>query len=385
MANTSPGTSTFMRNAKPAGHASRLTRDELVLQDQDEDELALSVISSDVSKPPQPSIRKPFSSVKGSLETPSSTKMSQQPKPLPLQSPSGLRLAVHIRSSPVTPFTPINLPSSRESSALPLGPGRTRGQASAAQTPKRPPTPNALALLETQPEATSSLPKKRGRVGSGKRRQLGPTQSPSRGKARGQNQEVKRRGRPPRPPEISFRERYLQSKPSYVSYKCEWDMSEGSQRQKSSTCPAELQNMDTLRRHVFLIHGDMDPLICRFSHCKDHEPPLEFQTEEEFESHMEKKHFANYLWHLGEGCQNNGIWTLKNKPDKLPTYLFDKQGKQVTPSIADQQVESEVQHKKRRRKLRRLLQQQNDNAPSEEEWMKQMLGILGGGGPSEPS
>lgn len=162
-------------------------------------------------------------------------------------------------------------------------------------------------------------------------------------------------------------------------------MAEGSQQQKPSICPAELQNMETLRRHVFLIHGDMDPLVCRFSHCKDRKPPLEFRTEEEFESHMEKKHFANYLWHLGEGCQNRGIWTLKDKLDKLPTYLFDGQGNQVTPSVADQQVESDLQHKERRRKLRRLLQQQNDNAPSEEEWMNQMLGILGGGEPSGPS
>ncbi len=133
--------------------------------------------------------------------------------------------------------------------------------------------------------------------------------------------------------------------------------------------------MDTLRRHVFLIHGDMDPLVCRFSHCKDRNPPLTFKTENEFQSHMEKNHFASYLWHLGEGCQNNGIWTLKSKPDKLPTYLFDEHGNQVTPSVADQRLESDLQHKERRRRLRKLLQQQSENAPSEEEWMKQMLGI----------
>lgn len=132
--------------------------------------------------------------------------------------------------------------------------------------------------------------------------------------------------------------------------------------------------MDTLRRHVFLVHGDEDPLICRFSHCKDHKPPPKFETEDEFERHMETKHFAVYLWHMGEGCQNNGIEILKNKPKTLPTYLFDEHGNQVTPSVTEQRLESDLQHKERKRKLRQLLYEQNENAPSEEEWRKQMLG-----------
>ncbi|KAK5632531.1 hypothetical protein RRF57_008245 [Xylaria bambusicola] len=386
---------TYMRSARPAdnhGGAIR-TQDE----GQEEDELAMPMVTSDVLGSSQPRIRKPPSSVISGPQTSGSARMSQHPTAQPPQSPSHMRLAVHIKSSPVTPFTPINAPSTREPSILPSGQGRTRGQASAAQTSKRPPTPDAVALLGTDSEAPSSEPKKRGRPKGWKpgtpysidpnsryrKREMKAAGllthegKPRQDKNRGQTQETKRRGRPPRPPELSVREQYLKSTPSYVSFKCEWDLSEGSQQQQPLLCPAELQNMDTLRRHVFLIHGDMDPLVCRFSHCKEHKPPLEFKTENEFKSHMEKKHFARYLWHFGEGCQNDGIWALKNKADKLPTYLFDENGNQVTPSVADQKLESDLQHKERRRKLRKLLRQQNENAPTEEEWMNQMMGILG--------
>ncbi|KAI1279757.1 hypothetical protein F5Y07DRAFT_357730 [Xylaria sp. FL0933] len=364
------------------------------VENDEKDELAMPIVVSDVLNPPQARVKKTLASITGSPQTPASAGMSQ-PTAQPSPSPSRMRLAVHIRSSPVTPFTPINAPASLETAAIPSGLGRTRGQKSTSQTPIRPPTPDALAGLGTKVEPPGSGPKKRGRPkgwrkpvtpyssdpnsSHGKRdkraaESLAGEQNLGPGKSRGQAQEAKRRGRPPRPPEPSCRERYLQSNPYYVPFKCEWDLSEGSQNEPS-ICPAELQNMDTLRRHVFLIHGDMDPLICRFSRCRDLDQPLKFETEDAFEFHMETKHFASYSWHLGEGCQNNGIWTLKNKPDKLPAYLFDKNGNQVTPSVADQQIETDLQHKERKRKLRKLLHEQNENAPTEEEWKKQMLGV----------
>ncbi|KAI1422086.1 hypothetical protein F5Y12DRAFT_764357 [Xylaria sp. FL1777] len=353
-------------------------------KDEEEDELAMPMITSDVLKPSQPVIKKTLSSMTGSPQTGSSGRMSQQTTAEPSQSPSRMRLAVHIRSSPVTPFTPINASATRDQFATPSAFGRARGPASTSQTPVRPPTRDALTSVGTKVEAPSSEAKKRGRPKGWKPGTPYTTDPNSRYRKRetraaesqGETQEVKRRGRPPRPPELSFRERYLQSNPYYVPFKCEWDLSKDSQQQQSSLCPAELQNMDTLRKHVFSVHGDMDPLVCRFSHCKDRKPPLRFETEDEFESHMETKHFASYLWHLGEGCQNNGIWTLKHKPDKLPAYLFDEHGNQVTPSVADQQLENDHQVKERRRKLRKLLQQQNENAPTEEEWIKQMLGMV---------
>ncbi|KAI0427000.1 hypothetical protein F5Y09DRAFT_317252 [Xylaria sp. FL1042] len=390
MAGPEWGARATVRNAMPADKVAPAMK----VENEGEDELAMPIVVSDVLNPPQARVKKTLSSITGGPQTPAGAGMSQ-PTAQPSPSPSRMRLAVHIRSSPVTPFTPINAPASRDTSALPLGLGRTRGQTSTSQTPIRPPTPDALAGLGTKVEAPSSEPKKRGRPKGWKKpvtsystdpnpsrskrdvraaESLAPEPSPGPGKSRGQAQEAKRRGRPPRPPEPSCRERYLQSTPYYVPFKCEWDLSEGSQ-QEPSICPAELQNMDTLRRHVFLIHGDMDPLICRFSRCKDLDQPLKFETKDAFESHMETKHFASYSWHLGEGCQNNGIWTLKNKSDKLPNYLFGKHGNQVTPSVANQQVETDLQHKERKRKLRKLLHEQNENAPTEEEWKKQMLGI----------
>ncbi|KAI1311814.1 hypothetical protein F5Y03DRAFT_342447 [Xylaria venustula] len=395
MADTGWGASTAMRNALLSGRAGRAIQGNnenetgaYEQEDGEEDELATPMVISDVLKPPQARTMKTLSSITGSPRTPASARLNQQTTVEPSKSPSRLRLAVHIRSSPVTPFTPINAPATPGPSALPSVSGRARGRASEQQTPARPPTPDALAGMGEKVEAPSSGPKKRGRPKGWKpgmaystdpnsryrKREMRGAESQAQGQGRGQAQEGKRRGRPPRPPEPALRERYLQSKPSYVPFKCEWDMSEDSQ-QEPSLCPAELQNMDTLRRHVLYIHGDTDPLICRFSHCKDLSPPFSFETDEEFESHMDKKHFATFLWHMGEGCQNNGIGDLKNKPNKLPAYLFDKHGNQVTPSVADQQLETDAQHKERRRKLRKLIHQQNENAPTEEEWKKQLLGI----------
>ncbi|KAI0536273.1 hypothetical protein GGR58DRAFT_475803 [Xylaria digitata] len=392
MAGTERGADTTMGNAMGVDKNGEAFENK----DQEEDELATPIVISDVLRPPQPRTKKSLSSmVAGSSQTPGSARTSQQTPAKPLQSPSQMRLAVHIRSSPIVPFTPINAPASRDPSTPHSRLSRTRGQIT-SETPIRLPTPSALAALGTKAETpSSSEPKKRGRPKGWKPGQPYSTDPDSRyrkrerreaesqarersqgqGKIQGQPQEAKRRGRPPRTLEPSVRERYLQSKPDYIPYKCEWALSQDSQQQEPTLCPAELQNMDTLRRHVFLIHGDGDPLVCRFSHCKDCNPPLRFETEKEFKSHMETKHFAVYLWHLGEGYQNNGIWTLENKSDELPAYLFDKLGNQVTPSVQDQRLESDLQHKERKRKLKRLLYQQNENAISDEEWMKQMLGM----------
>ncbi|KAI0440704.1 hypothetical protein F4803DRAFT_526255 [Xylaria telfairii] len=394
MAGTGLGAGTLMRQTVITDTFARVKKGEA----DEEDELSMPMVTSDVLRPPPPKTRKTLASMVGSPQTPSRVRMGQQTALAdaePSQSPSGMRLAVHIRSSPITPFTPINAPVNREPSTLPAKLGRTRGRPAKSETAIRPPTPDALAGLGMDvAESTSSEPRKRGRPKGWKpgtpyttdpnsryrkkERRAAESQAQERStgqdKNRGQSQEVKRRGRPPRPLEPSVRERYLRSKPEYIPYKCEWGLSENSTKQESSTCPAELQNMDTLRRHVFLVHGDEDPLICRFSHCKNNNPPPKFRTEDEFERHMETKHFAVYLWHMGEGCQNNGIEILKNKPKTLPTYLFDEHGNQVTPSVTDQRLESDLQHKERKRKLRRLLYEQNENAPSEEEWRKQLLG-----------
>ncbi|KAI0385371.1 hypothetical protein F5Y04DRAFT_184251 [Hypomontagnella monticulosa] len=182
--------------------------------------------------------------------------------------------------------------------------------------------------------------------------------------------EPKRRGRPPRAPLASARERYLQSNAEYLPFKCDWKQSTGK------SCPAELQNMKTLRQHVFIVHGDEEPLVCRWGKCAAKEAPIQFADQAAFEQHVEKAHFRSFVWHMGEGYRNDGISTLQRDADSLPAYLFDKDGNQVTPSVADQEFEDDQQLKERKRKLKRLLIQMDENAPSEEEYRKQTLGIV---------
>lgn len=395
-----------MRNAMLTSRVGRAGNND----SDEEDELAMTTVFSDVSKTPQPQSKKFLSSVTEGPQTPSGARLSQQTalsanEPSPSQ--PRMRLAVHIKSSPITPFTPINASSTHGSSTFTSRLGQLRGRTATSQTPVRPPTPDRIAGLRVSAEASarapSSEPKKRGRpkgwkpgtpyttdpnsryrkremkaAGSQVRRQSTDRGRDDKGKDRGQNQEAKRRGRPPRPPEPSIREKYLQSKPDYIPYKCEWalSVSDDSPAREPSICPAELQNMDSLRRHVFIVHGDEEQLGCRFPRCRDRDPPLRFKTEHEFEHHMETRHFRGLLWHLGEGYQNNGIETLRDRAGELPAYLFDKDRRQqVTPSVVDQRVESDFQRKERKRRLRRLLFQQNENAPSEEEWRQQMLGL----------
>ncbi|KAI0131083.1 hypothetical protein F4814DRAFT_404767 [Daldinia grandis] len=184
------------------------------------------------------------------------------------------------------------------------------------------------------------------------------------------SKEPKRRGRPPRDPIPSVREWYLRSNVEYVPFLCEW------RRSLEHPCPAELQNMKTLRRHVFLVHGDEDPLVCQWGKCVARDTPIHFATQTEFEEHMEKVHFRSFVWHMGDGYQNEGIATLKRDADELPEYLFDADGNQVTPSITEQRLEDDQQYKERKRKLRRLLVQQDENALTEEEYTRQTLGLV---------
>ncbi|KAI8634216.1 hypothetical protein F5Y19DRAFT_203944 [Xylariaceae sp. FL1651] len=348
--------------------------------DTDEDELSMPIVVSDVLQPSRRKTTMPSLSPSGKQQTPRGAKMSQAPAlspGQPSQTPSQMRLAVHIKSLPVTPFTPINAPASRTPSALPSRLGQSQGRPAKSDTPKsRPSTSEGPGLgmkKRGRPKgwkpgmAYSTNPK------SKYRRRAEATvaaDSPSQGRG----QEPKRRGRPPRALEASVRERYLRSKPDYTPYKCEWTLPKQPGQQKPSVCPAELHNMETLRRHVSIIHGDADSLVCRYSRCSERTLPLRFATVREFKDHMEKKHFAWYLWHMGEGYQNNSVSTRKHEPNTAPAYLFDEHGNQVTPSVASQRLESELEYKERKRRLKRLLYLQNENAPSEEEWKKQMLG-----------
>lgn len=165
----------------------------------------------------------------------------------------------------------------------------------------------------------------------------------------------RRRGRrPARPP----RAIYERLKPKFVSFICEWQ-----------GCVAELQNLETLRRHVHSVHGASE--ICLWGKCARGRLPRSLPSHEAFDSHMETVHLGPFSWHAGDGPRNTSSETTvaeaNGGPKQLPEYLFDEEGNQVTPSILHQELENEEERKIRRKRLHRLLLQRDRNAPEEPE------------------
>ncbi|KAK7751024.1 hypothetical protein SLS62_007009 [Diatrype stigma] len=211
--------------------------------------------------------------------------------------------------------------------------------------------------------------------------------------------EPKRRGRPPRAPEATAREHYLQQNPTYTHFCCEWVEPSGQGR-KERRCPAELQNLETLRRHVYIAHEDHyftndGSFVCRWGRCGEKKTETDagasaffgvvLADQDAFDAHVEREHFRPFAWHVGDGVQNRGNEGKRQEvsaqaqgkdtgDQPLPAYLF-KDGVQVTPSIRDQRLEDDQRRRERRRKLRRLLIQKDENAPDEEEYILQTLGL----------
>lgn len=166
----------------------------------------------------------------------------------------------------------------------------------------------------------------------------------------------KRKGRPPKQRRAP-RAIYDQLRPEYMPFLCEWE-----------GCPAELQNLQTLRKHVLAVHGRSD--ACRWGKCGHGLRPQNFPSREELQRHVEAAHFVPLAWHVGDGPLNTNpdadVTRSMGNPKHLPEYLFDDAGHQVTPSIIHQGFESEEERKFRRRRLHRLLLQRDRNAPEEE-------------------
>ncbi|KAF5542278.1 hypothetical protein FNAPI_10036 [Fusarium napiforme] len=163
----------------------------------------------------------------------------------------------------------------------------------------------------------------------------------------------KRRGRPPKQPSPPPETIYYQVNAPIFPFLCEW-----------RDCKAELHNLETLRRHVYIVHGD--DINCLWGECGKLEKPSEFETDEEFKEHIEEAHLVPLSWHCGDGFNNNlGERSLPNTAEDVPDYLKDEHGNQVTPSIRDQQEEDLLTWRKNRRKLKDLLIRMNDNLPDE--------------------
>ncbi|KAL8714349.1 MAG: hypothetical protein Q9220_001682 [cf. Caloplaca sp. 1 TL-2023] len=123
-----------------------------------------------------------------------------------------------------------------------------------------------------------------------------------------------------------------QSSPIHRVYKCRW-----------SNCPAELHNLDTLRKHV-MKHGDNydeenDHFPCLWRGCGravqgddegDNEEvehqPLRFATRETWAKHMDKRHVADYAWKLGDGP------SARSDSD-MSDYVSDSAKRPVRPII----------------------------------------------------
>lgn len=170
---------------------------------------------------------------------------------------------------------------------------------------------------------------------------------------------VKHRGRPPKQPSPPPRVLYHQLDPPFIAFLCEW-----------KGCKAELQNLETLQRHVDIIHLEEqeDEWCCMWGKCGNREPVPEFEGSEELEAHVEEAHLEPFAWHVGDGPVNSsGKRVEKEEEDGIPDYLKDADGNQVTPSILGQQEEDYVTWRDNRRRLKKLLLERERNLQSEGE------------------
>ncbi|PKS09739.1 hypothetical protein jhhlp_004360 [Lomentospora prolificans] len=168
----------------------------------------------------------------------------------------------------------------------------------------------------------------------------------------------KRRGRRPRAPSPTPRAIYNKLKPVYVPFLCEWE-----------GCKAELHNLETLRKHIRIVHcSGPVPAMCLWGGCMLKSPSVKFSERDGLLGHVEARHITPFAWHVGDGPRISMPDKLLNRDDgNLPDYLFDKNGIQVTPSVRDQQIEDFATWKERRRQLQQLRRRINDALPDEEE------------------
>ena len=184
-----------------------------------------------------------------------------------------------------------------------------------------------------------------------------------------------RRGRKPAPTARQF---YLKLSPHFLTFRCEW-----------ANCPAELQNVDTLRKHLLIVHGRPSPppstttttttqplFPCHWSACAS-QP---FTSLSHLTTHLETAHLLPQLWHLGDGPRNTTPMqqqTPPPPPPAVPPYLLNPiSGQQITPSVADQQVENEDDRKRRLARVGRVMAQRDLHAPEEPEYTAREIEII---------
>jgi hypothetical protein len=120
--------------------------------------------------------------------------------------------------------------------------------------------------------------------------------------------------------------------PSFVPFKCEW-----------RDCKAELQNLETLRRHIYTVHGkvfvkgEFEAKACLWGKCGnkagsksrngDDDGDVEmggvvqrelYGDAQAFKAHLEKAHVVPLSWHMGDGPRGStiGMFLLLSFPPK---------------------------------------------------------------------
>ncbi|KAL9044100.1 MAG: hypothetical protein Q9214_002741 [Letrouitia sp. 1 TL-2023] len=116
------------------------------------------------------------------------------------------------------------------------------------------------------------------------------------------------------------------SAPIHRVYKCHW-----------KDCPAELHNLETLRKHVRRHRDAFDepPYPCLWGGCRanrttnaEEDRPFEFQTDASWNKHMNGRHIEHYAWLLGDGPH-----TPRSSDTEASDCLSDSQGRQMTPVV----------------------------------------------------
>ncbi|KAL2069578.1 hypothetical protein VTL71DRAFT_14257 [Oculimacula yallundae] len=217
--------------------------------------------------------------------------------------------------------------------------------------------------------ATSTLPKKRGRPFSKnvpvektpkkRGRPFATVESELRAKARASGTSTPAsHTKAGRPRKIRRQVFIPQPEPLFFSFKCEW-----------AGCQAELQNLETLRLHIHLLHKKRvdGKVLCLWGKCTVkqvvegdngarkivHNYP-EFKGRGEWKTHLETEHLIPFSWHMGDGPRGTDL-TGKAKGIIDRAWLIDENGNQVTPSVEGQAIEEGIArdlNKARFRKMR---------------------------------
>ncbi|KAL7900921.1 hypothetical protein HDV64DRAFT_245384, partial [Trichoderma sp. TUCIM 5745] len=302
--------------------------------------------------PPEPATRP--SSTSRLMPTPA------QPQRLPTKPFSPASAAAATSSKPAPKSTPVPLPKqlNRPSISSSTPAPTVKATTATTSTSMQPPLSASSPISASQPNAGRGRPKgwkpgmsynsirgpnsvaKPVRQAKPKTLALGP---------------AKRRGRPPKAPSPLPWQVYRSLEKSFAAFLCEW-----------GSCRAELHNLNTLRRHISVVHCRKRPFVCRWGKCGEEMTAVAFSDERSLRIHIEEAHLIPFSWHVGDGPQNDSSQRQLVDEEEIPDYLKDEHGNQVTPSIRDQEVEDFATWKSNRQKLKNLLVRMNENLPSEE-------------------